>query len=89
MITTSADGQQCPVLQLHVHVCAYFLEKQRQIDFFVYSIIPFNFFLFIRAEELEIALMEIVKQDNRRELSAKVGHECSWDFCLLHQCVCR
>jgi len=33
-----------------------------------------NFFLFIRAEELETALMEMVKQDNRRQLSAKVSH---------------
>lgn len=27
---------------------------------------------FIRAEELETALMEMVKQDNRRQLSARV-----------------
>lgn len=39
-----------------------------------------NFFLFIRAEELETALMEMVKQDNRRQLSAKVRHESTIDF---------
>lgn len=27
---------------------------------------------FVRAEELETALMEMVKQDNRRQLSARV-----------------
>lgn len=32
----------------------------------------FVFFFFFRAEELETALMEMVKQDNRRQLSAKV-----------------
>lgn len=31
-----------------------------------------NWFHVYRAEELETALMEMVKQDNRRELSAKV-----------------
>lgn len=32
----------------------------------------FFFFFFDRAEELETALMEMVKQDNRRVLSARV-----------------
>ena len=41
---------------------------------------PSNFFPFTRAEELETALMEMVKQDNRRELSAKVRHESRMDF---------
>lgn len=34
----------------------------------------FSLFLFYRAEELETALMEMVKQDNRRQLSAKVNN---------------
>jgi hypothetical protein len=38
------------------------------------TLMPSNFFPFTRAEELETALMEMVKQDNRRELSAKVRH---------------
>lgn len=33
------------------------------------------FFTFFRAEELETALMEMVKQDNRRQLSARVYPE--------------
>jgi hypothetical protein len=32
----------------------------------------FLFLLLFRADELETALMEMVKQDNRRQLSAKV-----------------
>jgi hypothetical protein len=39
-----------------------------------FLLMPLNFFPFIRAEELETALMEMVKQDNRRQLSAKVRH---------------
>lgn len=31
--------------------------------------------------------MEMVKQDNRRELSAKVSHDCTWDFLLSHHAV--
>lgn len=35
--------------------------------------IPILYFTpFFRAEELETALMEMVKQDNRRQLSARV-----------------
>lgn len=45
-----------------------------EIYFSHIAFMPFNFFLFIRAEELETALMEMVKQDNRRQLSAKVSH---------------
>lgn len=44
-----------------------------------------NFFPFIRAEELETALMEMVKQDNRRQLSAKVRLESIRDFCFFNQ----
>jgi len=49
-----------------------------EIHFFAHSIYSFQFPLFIRAEELETALMEMVKQDNRRQLSAKVSHERTW-----------
>ena len=37
----------------------------------VFTFFVFSFF-FSRAEELETALMEMVKQDNRRQLSARV-----------------
>ena len=39
----------------------------------VFTFFVFSFF-FSRAEELETALMEMVKQDNRRQLSARVYH---------------
>lgn len=41
------------------------------VSFIMETLFTF-FFFFFRAEELETALMEMVKQDNRRQLSAKV-----------------
>jgi hypothetical protein len=40
------------------------------VELFFYLFL--TFFCFCRADELETALMEMVKQDNRRQLSAKV-----------------
>jgi hypothetical protein len=51
------------------NVGAYLLFK---IHGLLASNILLEFFFFSRAEELETALMEMVQQDNRRQLSAKV-----------------
>jgi hypothetical protein len=47
------------------------------VELFFYLFL--TFFCFCRADELETALMEMVKQDNRRQLSAKVY---SLSYCL-------
>ncbi|KAK9158071.1 hypothetical protein Scep_004645 [Stephania cephalantha] len=61
-LTDSADVDSVPDLQeqvvwLKVELCRLLEEKRSAV---------------LRAEELETALMEMVKQDNRRQLSAKV-----------------
>lgn len=48
-----------------------FLSSLKEIKTCTRYILMFPFSIY-RAEELEIALMEMVKQDNRRQLSAKV-----------------
>ncbi|KAL0714453.1 hypothetical protein Bca4012_021432 [Brassica carinata] len=64
LVSLTGDGEvdpvqdlQAQVLWLKAEVCKLLEEKRSAL---------------LRAEELEIALMEIVKQDNRRQLSAKV-----------------
>ncbi|WZZ81781.1 rab GTPase-activating protein 1 [Brassica napus] len=64
IVSLTGDGEvdpvqdlQAQVLWLKAEVCKLLEEKRSAL---------------LRAEELEIALMEIVKQDNRRQLSAKV-----------------
>lgn len=64
LVSLTGDGEvdsvqdlQAQVMWLKAEVCKLLEEKRSAL---------------LRAEELEIALMEIVKQDNRRQLSAKV-----------------
>ncbi|KAK6942875.1 Rab-GTPase-TBC domain [Dillenia turbinata] len=56
-LTVSSELDSIPDLQEQVELCRL-LEEKRSAT--------------LRAEELETALMEMVKQDNRRQLSAKV-----------------
>jgi len=63
---------------LHVKRCLGIYIYILEIEVWTRFLIPQNLnvigwsFFFIRAEELETALMEMVKQDNRRILTAKV-----------------
>ncbi|CAD5325857.1 unnamed protein product [Arabidopsis thaliana] len=64
LVSLTGDGEvdsvqdlQAQVLWLKAELCKLLEEKRSAL---------------LRAEELEIALMEIVKEDNRRQLSAKV-----------------
>lgn len=45
----------------------------------------YGYYSFFRAEELETALMEMVKQDNRRQLSARVYLDDHYCCSLYHK----
>ncbi|XP_062117064.1 uncharacterized protein LOC133830956 [Humulus lupulus] len=67
----SLPDLQEQVVWLKVELCRLLEEKRSAV---------------LRAEELETALMEMVKQDNRRQLSARV-EELEHEVALLHQAL--
>uniref|UniRef100_A0A6V7QYL9 Rab-GAP TBC domain-containing protein n=1 Tax=Ananas comosus var. bracteatus TaxID=296719 RepID=A0A6V7QYL9_ANACO len=66
------DLNEQQVMWLKVELCKLLEEKRSAV---------------VRAEELETALMEMVKQDNRRQLSAKVVERLEQEVSELHRAL--
>lgn len=69
----AAGGQKIGCAQVYFLLDIQLLVSESHLLLFINTELKFWLLLtFFRAEELETALMEMVKQDNRRQLSARV-----------------
>lgn len=69
----AAGGQKISCAQVYFLLDIQLLVSESHLLLFINTELKFWLLLtFFRAEELETALMEMVKQDNRRQLSARV-----------------